>query len=229
MLSQSSLRNAPKYRTQEGHRVTLLKAVVSGEREFFTPHLIDDSHFERTGIDRMKVYRYGERYGTKLKALVESFSSIDGHNIEEEMTHVRLAHADVVARYDAVLDATFPDTEEGRAGRTQALHLAGSMLKDSADDVLKAVERSAKIIALTADKLHPAMLDSAIRQLIGFMYQCFDAEDPAMAGRMEAFEKAVNEHLQLPSLKKAAQGTTITPDQQVQAMDALVPFVPTEE
>lgn len=182
---------------------------------------------------------YGSRIGPKLRALVSKKMENPQHtDVREELAHIRAVHEERFVLWNTVLETNFPDTPEGRANRDVALTNIMSVVDASAKDIISACEKVAKIDVLAAGNTSPYAIDSVVTQIQQFVWRIFDMEKApgpdAMPAeierykeakeRLRMFEAALDTELELPSLR--ARGTTITPDQQVLAMDSMIPTKP---
>jgi len=191
-------------------------------------------HPERYGISRETMAFYQGVIGPKLKAVIDRIKSApDFLDVSEEVAHVRVVHEQNVAVYDAV----FENQDQLGDKRDEALRLAGSLLNSSADDVIRAVEKAARIQVAMVDKVSPFALEATVRQISQFVFRAFDMPDIQPGDdietqklkveaklRLQKFNRMMSDELCLPTMKSL--GTTITPDQQVLAMDASIPSGP---
>lgn len=192
--------------------------------------------------DRMKFY--GKQLGPKLSQLIQdSVEESNAHDISKEVAVVKAISSQSVGIYDSIME--LPDGAVPNATRTQLLHDAGQVAISALDQATRMVERSAKIFALTTERVDPLAVDKVAKQICRFVYICFedfetelpeDADEETvkqfvefdeavrkvMLDRIRKFDTMVAEELQLPTLKQL--GTTITPDQQIMAMIDSVPF-----
>lgn len=203
---------------------------------FATDNGLDHRVLKKIPRDRMNFY--GQRLGPKLSALIqETVEAQNAHDISLEVATVKAISSQSVGIYDSIME--LPDGAIPSQARQQLLHDAGQVVVTALEQSTRLVERSAKIFALTAEKIDPLAIDKVTKQICRFVYLCFEnysSEQPGyeefdeavrkiMIERIQMFDKMVSEELQLPSLSQL--GTTITPDQQVVAMINSVPF--TEE
>ncbi len=197
-----------------------------------------NSSFACTGsrrkLSKETLRRYGKRIGPKLKALMEHFYSEGNHiDVREELALIRAVHTQRQELLSTVMEVQYKDIEAER----QAINLAGQIAMDSAHSVITACEKVAKIDAIAGAQQSPHAVDMVVGQINQFIYRIFDAgpvldtDSPEERARKEEahqridlFEKTMDAELELPSLK--SRGTTITPDQQVLAMDDMIPTEP---
>jgi hypothetical protein len=210
----------------------------SGKQHRRLPVLRTDAYLAERGLAmaRGKVTRYGHVIGPKLRDVLQQVNCKSIHDLTEELEVVRTDHARYVAAYSFAIENVElkdTDTQQERATKQEVLRLAGEALRESTHDMLNLGEKYARILSATAGKMHPSTLDSLTRQILGFVVQIFEDGSPEWEAKLDALDKAMNEELELLSYKAArgeiAQGTTITPDQQVLAMDACIPAAPPEE
>lgn len=180
--------------------------------------------------------RYGKRLGPKLKEVMEHFFKTGDHiDVREELALARTVHMQNQGLLDCAMELEFPATPEGVQLQREAIQIAGSIAMQSAERIIAMCEKVAKIDALAGQKNSPYALDSIKAQMCQFIYRIFDAPESWKDGTPEQqaeftkrraemlkFETAMDNELELPTL--LSRGTTITPDMQVQAMDATIPF-----
>lgn len=188
---------------------------------------------------------YGKKLGPKLSRLLENnLNNEEKHDISKEVAMVRTVGAQALGVYDALLE--MPEGTLPEETRVQLIHDAGQIVADAMDESSRIVERSAKIFALTSDKLDPQAVDKVAKQICRFVYLCFEdfeskvpkdadietklqwnefdeAVRKIMRERIKKFDDMLTNELQMPTLKQL--GTTLSPDQQVRAMIDTVPFV----
>ena len=194
-------------------------------------------HPERYGISCETMAYYQKVIGPKLKAVIDRIKSApDFLDVSDEVAHIRVTHEQNIAVYNAVFEAQ----DELGDKKDEALRLAGSMLASSADEVIRAVEKAARIQVSMVDKVSPLALETTVRQISQFVFRAFDMPDIQPGDdietqqrkieakvRIQKFNRMMTEELCLPTMKSL--GTTITPDQQVLAMDASIPSEPDDE
>lgn len=230
-------------------RVHREKGNAPGSNSPLNPFAIDtkyDSAVEKlASIPKNRMAFYTRRMGPKLKALVEeALEGQNAHDISEEVAIVRAMSQQSLQVYNSLME--LDDTKITPQGKAQAMHDAGQIVVTAMDQATRLSERSAKIFALTAEKIDPLAIDKVAKQLCRFVYVCFEdyeTELPEgltteqilqykefdksvreiMIQQINKFDKMVSEELQLPSIIQ--NGTNITPDQQVLAMINTVPFV----
>lgn len=196
---------------------------------------------EQLGISKATMSFYGSVIGPKLTAILEQLREENlGCDIQQEVDHARAIHREKLQLFNIAMEN--PMKVEGDAYATM-FSVAAEMLQQSIDNVTRILERQAKINALQADKLSPYAIDGVVKQISLFVYRCFDAEIPdktlytdeanyewamyiyqCKKQDMAKFNQLMTDHLQLPSMKNL--GTSITPDQQVLAMDESIPSAP---
>ncbi len=165
---------------------------------------------------------YGRKIGPKMSALLEQIrAKPDYLDVSEELEQARIIHAERWQLYAFTFE-TMPDGE----ARQTALHIAGQMVDQSLDNLTKLIERASRIMSAKTNGIGPQCADAIVRQMCGFVYQCFDSEKDRT--NIMKFDKMLSEKLELPSLKSL--GTSRTPsdsiDAQVMAMDDTVPYAP---
>ena len=227
-------------RTRNCHRVNKEgKAVRNGDamRHQVGGNELSWDHPERYGISSATMAYYARVIGPKLKAVLEQIKSApDFLDVSEEVAHIRATHEQNVAVYSAV----FENQDELGDKKDEALRLAGSLLASSADEVIRAVEKAARIQVAMVDKVSPLALEATVKQISQFVFRAFDMPDIQPGDdietqelkveaklRIQKFNRMMTEELCLPTIKSL--GTTITPDQQVLAMDASIPSGPDDD
>jgi hypothetical protein len=194
-------------------------------------------------MSKGKLELYGRHFGPKLKGLMEKcYEEIRHTDVREELALIRTVNLQRAMLLNATLETKFPDTPDGQQMQRAAIELAGNIVFSSSSDVIAVVEKVAKIDALAASVVSPFAIEGLTRQISRFVHNIFD-DDPIYPDdapdvvnrkleaqeRMVKFERAMDEELELPQLQGlagAAKGTKITPDQQVLAMDAMIPTSP---
>jgi hypothetical protein len=196
-------------------------------------------HMERKpGLAERMAY-YQNKIGPKFTALLKEMkdNSPDLFDVSEEINQIRAAHCEVEMKlFSTVLE----NAEKLGNQAPDALRIAASMLQNSADNVIRSIERAARIQAQTAEKMSPMAMEQTVKQICQFVYRAFDApgivpgdslevqqQKQEAHRRIQHFDRMLNDELQLPTLKSL--GTSITPDQQVLAMDASIPSEPEQD
>ena len=198
---------------------------------------------ERYGISRETMAYYYKVIGPKLKDALNALNNDENFlDVSEEVSHMRLIHQENLRVLGMVYESreNMDLPEETRNKCDITIRELAPLIANSAEGVIRAVERAAKIQVSLSDKANPHTTEILTRQICQFVYRAFDAPDIqpgdslqvqqdkiAAKLRIQHFDKMMNEELQLPSLK--ALGTSITPDQQVLAMDATIPSAPPQE
>lgn len=167
---------------------------------------------------------FAKRVGPKLRAVLEEAAADHKsvYSVVEEITLARDAATPIVAIYEKLRY----DPPEGipKQQLDEMLVVAGRSQMTAMDELTRLIERGARIVSLEADKLHPHIIDEVMKQVMRFVQISFPND---MEG-LKRFDQLLTEELQLPSLNDG-RGTTITPDQQVMAMDSTIPYVADDE
>lgn len=196
---------------------------------------------DRHIVSEQTIKLYGRRIGPKLKALVaEQLENPKHLDVREELAIIRHVNAERLGLLSAVMEMPEGPTEDARAAQREMKSAAEALVMQSNQDVIAACEKVAKIDTLAASNTSPYAIDLVVRQICQFVHRIFgadiitDKDDEATIilkqeahERIRLFEEALDTQLELPSIK--GRGTTITPDQQVIAMDGMIPTQPEVE
>jgi len=136
----------------------------------------------------------------------------DRLDLSQELDLFRATAVDAARLYDATLADGVPD---------EARHAAGALLREVLDQVGQFVERFARVEASRKDVLTVGSMQVVVTQIATMAHDVF-GEEPAMITKVREFSDRLRE-LRLPGPKADMDGTDITPDMQVQAMDATIP------
>lgn len=157
---------------------------------------------------------YSSRLKGTLKDAVQQALDRPVHeqlSVLEELALVRASAADVVEEYCSAVEAN----DQRRILQT------GLLLRDTMQKVANLAE-SATRIAMSGNDVSVHTLHVIVNQIVRVAYEAFkDNEDKA-----REFERLIFTQVKLPSLSGDVQGTSVTPDQDVAAMDAAVPYCP---
>lgn len=136
-------------------------------------------------------------------------------SIIEELALMRETCADYVQMYaiahQAYEDAPSEDLLECKIS-------AGTLMREALSEVVTLAEKASKIHFTTKNVFTALDLKLVVAQLVKIQYEVCGQKYKHIA---EEFEYSILEKLTLPSDE---QGTTLTPDQDVQAMDSTVPL-----
>jgi hypothetical protein len=187
-------------------------------------------------IAKEKMGFWRARMGPKLKSLVEEAMNGPAHDVQEEIALTKAALEPLIRTHNGLLELTADAFKGGEQSRNELLAQSGEQVKNAMAHVITMTEKSAKIFALTAEKMDSRTIEGIVQQLVVFVYEAFDNyerhDEPGweefddamefyLKRQLMVFDTRINEKLQLPSLKN--QGTTITPDQEALLMDSTVP------
>lgn len=173
------------------------------------------------GADEMALKFYGKRLGPKLNAYVEEMLS-QPHNeqlrLNEELALMRVCAGDALALYNAASE--LPETVKNRS---EMVANAATIMQVSLEQVVKTCEIAAKIDAMGKDKFSVHALQDVVSQLTKLVHDCFSHDEAALM----VFDHRLNAELRLP--KTTADGTVLTPDNDVLQMDKTIPRSPVED
>ncbi len=124
----------------------------------------------------------------------------------EELAVIKATARDVVALYGAAVESEDKD----------AVTSAGILVRDILSSVISCAEAAARIEATAKDKLSVFAVHHLINQVVKIAYRAFQHDLPGA----KVFEKLIRDELVIPTEQN---GTLITPDEDVVAMDATVP------
>jgi len=161
---------------------------------------------------------------TLRERLVElSGGSVEAQlDLREELALAKMTVEDVVSVYSATCQAAEtlgPD----HAGAAEAKLYAGQQLRSTLKDLFDLAERLAKIAySPTRAQIPVALLGMVLDQVVTEAYDVF-GEEPEVIQKINELSTRIKS-VRLPSL----EGTTITPDMDVTAMDRTIPDSPEE-
>lgn len=206
-----------KHTTGRKHKTGGPKDVFGHKLQYAEKNSHNNPTKEQMGFFRKHI-------GPKLTALLDEALEIKMFDVQEELAIVRTTCIQQVQVYNSLQEiwanpATRPVTPEAIKAFDAAIAECGSQVKSAMNDITFQVERQAKIHSMVAEKIHPNAIADVVRQINRMVFECFGQSD--WKG-VERFNNMLTTELELPSLKN--QGTTITPDKQVQMMDESVPL-----
>lgn len=133
----------------------------------------------------------------------------DAVELYAELAIVRQTSLDITLMYEAALS----DPEKAKA-----LPALGAAVRECMDDIGRMVKLIADLEEKRADKLSVHNIHYVVNQIVRIAHETFGGDEQLG----EVFRKAV-----IDKLKVESKGTTLTPDQDAEAMDATVPAAPT--
>lgn len=173
------------------------------------------------GADEMALKFYGKRLGPKLTAYVEEMLA-QPHNeqlrLNEELALMRVCAGDALSLYSAA-----NELPENVKNRNEMIANAATIMQASLEQVVKTCEIAARIDAMAKDKFSVHTLQDVVSQLTKLVHDCFAHDEAALL----LFDSRLNAELRLP--KTTADGTLLTPDMDVMAMDSTIPREPESE
>jgi len=174
-------------------------------------------------LSQAKRLYYGSYLGPKLRELFEQCrrDSQECIDVTDELASLRMNHALTMDLANTLVETANEIKDNPIAAQTMIMS-AVQLIDKSANSVITAAEKAAKIMNQQTDAILPGTLDLITRQVCSFVYRIFDGETPEAKERIRKFDEALTKELNLPTVKL---GTSITPDQQVLAMDSCIPFV----
>jgi hypothetical protein len=116
-------------------------------------------------------------------------------------------------------------TQQAEQMRRAAIELARAAMEQSLDRVRTFATDAARIFAGVKDKCNIHTIQTVLNQVTRTMYLACGNE-PEGLRYAERFEQLIKENIRLPDLANGADGTTLTTDQTVTAMDLTVPAGP---
>lgn len=175
--------------------------------------------------------RYGRVFGPKLKSLIAKIDD-DGNpfSVTSEIEVARGIHVDSIRLYEefnAIIEAMPTTTLAECQAQRQAFTLNNSILVDSNDRVLSALERCARITTQVCERVSPQYIALISKQILNMIYRCFDNDQPEFQEGIAKFERMIDEELQLPTIKGQIPPVDCVPiEDQMLAMDMSIPMAP---
>jgi len=162
--------------------------------------------------------KYSKFLGKTLREKFDDFMGESHHEmvqLYEELALCRTSAAEAVAMFSAAT--------EGKDISLETKALAARCMQDALERVKELCLAISKIEKDTEDKVSLSVIDLIVLQIIrAIQREVGTSEDGKALG--ERIERRIREEVRLPKSDKSAHnedGTEITPDQQVTAMDAL--------
>lgn len=227
-LSEKNRRNAYKIKTRhDGTQLDKSPFYVS-HRELGKWREVSD-----------KVLRfYGRRAGPKMKESLLRAYRVGRDNPTDARAELAILRSTVEERFALLSEIIEADFKDEKQKRSCVIEMQ-SAVTAACEDAIRTCERIARINATFVNGLDPEALTKIVQQFNQLIFTIFDEGEPLpgddestadrkriMQVRLKQLDKALDEELQLPSLKN--KGTHITPDRIVTAMDASIPYVPEE-
>jgi len=159
----------------------------------------------RTRTDHLPAF-YAKRLTKTLQAAIEEQLEQAPHEqlqLFEELALMRVYARDAVILYNAAVDK---GSEELRLS-------AGALMAQVLGDVAKMCQSASNVSLAGKDKVSIHNIEYVVGQIVRILYQTLDDEDA------QRVEERIRSDLKVYD----QTGTTITPDQDVLAMDATVP------
>lgn len=161
-------------------------------------------------IDHLPKFYSSQLSDTLAERVQEMLSGAPAEQLRlyEELALVRLTAQDAVQLYDIA-------HKEG--ADIEARMTAGVILREILGDVVKTCEAAAKVEATARDKVSVHNLQFILNQVVRIAYELFEPDNHELAVE---FEKSIRVNVRMPD---EIQGTSVTPDMDVNEMDLSVP------
>ena len=168
---------------------------------------------------------YSKHLGKTLAAAIaeqEACGPDEQLQLYEELQLMRDVAGQAVQMYsvarEAIAQCDPSDTKKFNALQVVAIN-AGTLMQEQLARVVSIVETAARMRALAKDNYSPQQLHFVVNQLVRITAEVFDND----VDKARLLDDAIKKHLKLPSL--GTDGTNLTPDMDVQAMDATIPAI----
>jgi hypothetical protein len=166
--------------------------------------------------------RFYGKYLTRTlsEALEESTSISPAEQLQlyDELALIRDAAGQAVQMYALAREALEQNKDAAKTSALQQIVMQASLLmRDHLSEVVKVCESAARIEQQAKDKISIHQLHFFINQIVRCAYDAFDGS----IEHAQTFENYVRNHIRLPA--SGENGTALTPDMDVQAMDDTVP------
>lgn len=166
-----------------------------------------------------------------LQSVVEEhlrLSNAEQIQLYEELALLRhnagLAVEQYGKAYDMLLQARASQKQDLIALAEETLLEAAEAMKSQLREVRDTCKTIAEIEAKATNNITVFTLHGVVRQMVFLLYETLGPDNMELAHQ---FEEMVRRDVVLPASE--VKGTTITPDQEVLAMDATVPFAAPDE
>lgn len=182
-------------------------------RKYCSPKKLANNPHE-TDMARIRYYR---KMGPKLAEFVEECIAqpeSDQFNLTQELAIARDLLDEAIGLYEQA--KSLPDKDPRKNG---FLATAGSLLATASKEVRETCRVGAEVFNTAKDKYSVHTLVDVVSQIKRMIRQCFEHDPNAL----EVFDSMLNDRLRLPKI--GADGTMITPDADVIAMDDTVPRI----
>lgn len=152
-------------------------------------------------------------YGTALRGTLDKFveECLDRPPHEQVSLHEELA----LARHSALNAISLYSTAVEGGARGEALLTATMLMRESLSYVAEICEKCARVESASRDKVSGMQVSYVVNQVVRIAYESLDRDSA------ERLERGIRERVKIQSM--GLDGTTLTPDQDVAAMDATVP------
>lgn len=166
---------------------------------------------------------YGKVLCETLKQAVErnlAENVSDQLSLLEELSIFRIVSSEAIKAYSDA-EELIQKNPNGKNSK-QLKATASFLVLDALKQVGEFCERAARVDNLQKDKFSIHTINSIVAQISRIIYEVverkFDRRDIA-----EEIEIAIRDNLKVPALNGGTSGTSLTPDQDVSEMDAMVP------
>lgn len=137
----------------------------------------------------------------------------------EELALIRAAALPAVAMYDKLKENQSLPPEK----KQEALLAAGQIMTAHLKEVISTAEAASRLLNAGKDKFSVHNLQFVVNQIVVAFGEVCGTEHQDLAEQLEAI---CRNHLKLVAQDPSAQGTELTPDQDVMDMDGTVPKYP---
>jgi hypothetical protein len=167
---------------------------------------------------------YRKNISAALAATIEQMTAINPEEqlqLYDELALMRHAAGNAVGMYNKAVEAHEAETDPTKKKILAELVLqCGLVMRDHLNEVIRTAETAARINAAAKDKISLHQLHYFIEQVTRCAYVAFEGDEQ----RALTYERHLKEYIKLPRL--GVEGTDLTPDMDVTAMDATIPKEP---
>lgn len=182
-------------------------------RKYCSPKKLAHNPHDRE-VARLRYYR---QMGPKLQAFVDECIAqpeSDQFNLTQELALSRDLLDEAIGLYEKAKALKDNDPR-----KNSLLATAGSLLATASKEVRETCRVGAEVFNTAKDKYSVHTLLDVVSQIKRMIRQCFEHDPDAL----EVFDNMLSERLRLPKI--GTDGTTITPDADVMAMDDSIPRI----
>lgn len=161
---------------------------------------------------------YEKYLSDSLKARLAEIAGVDRYDVTKELELTRSTVLDAALIYDAI---------PGEKALEEKV-AAGSILRAAIDGYIETSQKALELEIRRGQNINASTFPMIVKQIVAKAYEAF-GEDDGSKEKVRAFADAINT-IRLPVFAgEQAQGTMITPDQIVLAMDETIPSGPSNE